>query len=662
MKDWAFRCSRQSRLLFFRVEIRHIEDENIKDKERIKNMDSIYGNESGISYCYDNGGVTFYCSDVYTCRDIDMASNVKRVCFGEDDSTKQMYYKLRYSCMIFPNVTEIYIARNVAAIEINNRMFPNCRKIVSNNVNYRSGSMLVQKDKAMDWNFLLNTFCLKKGEDVDLTGIDMIKSGAFSGCEIVEIKNVADLSQVENYAFSDSDFCSDKNKAVGGFRMAGPIIAEMLPDLEEYEIPDYAIYTAPRAVEAMQKMYKAKRLIINNLAATANVLYTTRLPKKVIVKNIKKRTDDTDYDLFDILDSETTEEIELQNCSPEYKSINGLLYGRVIDEYGFFTKTWSVLRCPRGMKKAVIDDIAEEIAQSAFMGCSVEEVVMPDSVKMIGNEAFSCCKYLKKINLSKNLQKTTNQLGNNACFKKCERLKGIEIPAGIKEIPNMMFFGCRELSEVVFHDGLEVIGASAFASCRNLKKVSLPKTVKRIKRWAMSYVDELHLASNVVPNCLVLGLNNSSSVCARVIFPDGREVLVSKTVNPDVEDKATLQLSKHCQDPDWYKYSSNMTSLLLNGLIEYERRRKEPEKWPDNRPEQAELKGLLRNNSVTLMDWFLRHDKRQSLAKLINYGFLPDSALNELLTYANEHNMPDIAAYTIQQIQKGETPDIKFHI
>lgn len=622
-------------------------------------MDRIYS----ISYCYNNGGVTFYCSDAYTCRDIDMASNVKRVCFGEDDSTKQMYYKLRYSCMIFPNVTEIYIARNVAAIEINNRMFPNCRKIVSNNVNYHSGSMLVKEDKAMDSNFLLNTFCLKKGEDVDLTGIDIIKSGAFSGCKIVEIKNIADLSQVENYAFSDSDFCSDKNKAIGGFQMAGPIIIGMLPDLEEYEIPDYAIYTAPQAVEAMQKMHKAKRLIINNLAATVNVLCTTRLPRKVIVKNIKKRTDETDYDLFNILDSETTEEIELQNCSQEYKSINGLLYGRVIDEYGFFTKTWSVLRCPRGMKKAVIDDIAEEIAQAAFMGCSVEEVVMPDSVKMICNEAFSSCKYLKKINLSKNLQKTTNQLGNNACFKKCERLKGIEIPAGIKEIPNMMFFGCRELSEVVFHDGLEVIGTSAFASCRNLEKINLPKTVKRIERWAMPYVDELHLASNVVPNGLVLGLNcSASSVCARVIFPDGRGVLVSKTVNPDVEDKATLQLSNHCQDPNWYKYSSNMTSLLSNGLIEYERRRKEPEEWPDNRLEQAELKGLLHNNSVTLMDWFLTHDKRQSLAKLINYGFLPDSALNGLLTYANEHNMPDIAGYTIQQIQKGETPNTKFHI
>lgn len=627
-------------------------------------MDRIYGNESGISYCYDNGGVTFYCSDVYTCRDIDMVSNVKRVCFGEDNNTNQMYYKLRYSCMIFPNVTEIYIARNVAAIEINNRMFPNCRKIISNNVNYRSGSMLVKKDKAMDWNFLLNAFCLKKGEDVDLTGIDMIKSGAFSGCEIVEIKNVADLSQVEKYAFSDSDFCSDKNKAVDGFRMAGPIIVEMLPDLEEYEIPDYAIYTAPRAVKAMQKMHKAKRLIINNLAATVNVLCTTRLPKKVIVKNIKKRTDDTDYDLFDILDSETTEEIELQNCSPEYKSINGLLYGRVIDEYGFFTKTWSVLRCPRGMKKAVIDDIAEEIAQAAFMGCSVEEVVMPDSVKMICNEAFSCCKYLKKINLSKNLQKITNQLGNNACFKKCESLKGIEIPAGIKEIPNMIFFGCSELSEVVFHDGLEVIGASAFASCRKLKKVSLPETVKRIKRWAIPYVDELHLASNVIPDGLVLGLNSSASsaFCARVIFPDGKEVFVSKTVNSDVEDKATLQLSKHCQDPDWYIYSSDITSLRLNGLTEYERRLKAPEEWPDSRPKQAELKRFLHYNSVALMDWLSTHNKRQSLAKLICYGFLPDSALSDLLMYANEHNMPDIAAYTIQQMQKEKTDDTEFHI
>lgn len=627
-------------------------------------MYGIYDSDGEISYCYDNGGVTFYCSDIHTCRDIDMAPDVKRVCFGEDDSEKQMSYKLKDITVTFPNVTEMYIAKNVAAIEINNRMFPNCRKVVSNNVNYRSGSVLVKKDKAMDWNFLLNAFCLKKGEDVDLTGIDMIKSGAFSGCEIVEIKNAADLSQVEKYAFSDSDFCSDKNKAVGGFRMAGPIIVEMLPDLEEYEIPDYAIYTAPRAVKAMQKMHKAKRLIINNLAATVNVLCTTQLPRKVIVKNIKKRTDDTDYDLFDILDSETTEEIELRNCSPEYKSINGLLYGRVIDKYGFFTKTWSVLRCPRGMKKAVIDDIAEEIAEAAFMGCRVEEVVMPDSVKMICNEAFSCCKYLKKINLSKNLQKTTNQLGNNACFKKCESLKSIEIPAGIKGIPTMMFFGCSELSEVVFHDGLEVIGASAFASCRNLKKVSLPETVKRIERWAMAYVDELHLASNVIPDGLVLGLTSSafSSFYARVIFPDRKEVLVSKIVNPDVEDKATLQLSKHCQDPDWYKYSSNMTSLLSNGLIEYERRRKEPEEWPDSRPEQAELKGLLYNNGDTLMDWFLTHDKRQSLAKLISYGFLPDSALNELLTYANEHNMPDIAAYTIQQIQKGETPDTKFHI
>lgn len=133
-------------------------------------------------------------------------------------------------------------------------------------------------------------------------------------------------------------------------------------------------------------------------------------------------------------------------------------------------------------------------------------------------------------------------------------------------------------------------------------------------------------------------------------------------MNSDVEDKATLQLSKHCQDPDWYIYSSDITSLRLNGLTEYERRLKAPEEWPDSRPKQAELKRFLHYNSVALMDWLSTHNKRQSLAKLICYGFLPDSALSDLLMYANEHNMPDIAAYTIQQMQKEKTDDTEFHI
>lgn len=624
-------------------------------------MDGIYNSDGEISYCYDNGGVTFYCSDVRTCKDIDMAPDVKRICFGEDDNTKQMSYKLKDVPATFPNVTEMYIAKNVAAIEINNRMFPNCRKVVSNNVNYRSGSMLVKKDKVLGCNLLLNAFCLKEGEAVNLTGINIIKSRAFSGCEIVEIKNIADLSQIDRYAFSGSDFCCDKNKAVCGFLMAGPIIIGMLPDLEEYEIPEYAIYSAPQTVDDMQKLYKAKRLIINNLLLTENVLCTGRLPRKVIVKNINKRTDDTDCILSDLMDSETTEEIELQNCSPEYKSINGLLYGRVVDEYGFFSKPWSVIKCPRGMKRAVIDNIAEEVATEAFARCRVEEVVMPESVKVIRNEVFNHCKYLKKINLSKNLQRFTNRLNNNACFKNCENLESIEIPAGIKEIPGMMFFGCRNLTHVIFHEGLEMIGMNTFASCRNLKKISLPKTVRRIGRWALSCVDKLHLSSNIIPDGLVLGLNASLSFCAKVIFPNGKEVFVSKTVNSD-EDKATIQLNEHCQDPNWYKYSSDMTSLLSNGLIEYERRLKEPEEWPDSRQEQIELKGLLHDDSTTLMDWLITHDKRQPLTKLISYGFLPDSALSDLLMYANEHNMPDIAAYTIQQMQKEKTGDTEFHI
>ena len=61
-------------------------------------------------------------------------------------------------------------------------------------------------------------------------------------------------------------------------------------------------------------------------------------------------------------------------------------------------------------------------------------------------------------------------------------------------------------------------------------------------------------------------------------------------------------------------------------------------------------------------EWHNRVERLQkpdglSEARDSSHGFFTG-----LLTYANEHNMPDIAGYNIQQIQKGETPNTKFHI
>ncbi|MFR6522760.1 MAG: leucine-rich repeat domain-containing protein [Lachnospiraceae bacterium] len=608
-------------------------------------MDSIYSSESGISYCYDNGGVTFYCSDVYTCRDIDMASNVKRVCFGEDNNTNQMYYKLRYSCMIFPNVTEIYIARNVAAIEINNRMFPNCRKIVSNNVNYRSGSMLVKEDKAMDWNFLLNAFCLKKGEDVDLTGIDMIKSGAFSGCEIVEIKNVADLSQVEKYAFSDSDFCSDKNKAVGGFRMAGPIIVEMLPDLEEYEIPDYAIYTAPRAVKAMQKMHKAKRLIINNLAATntewknlwglecleissINLLAQfTHLPKKLILNDPNAlKLDETDIfcrhnvnsvaKIQSVLGQDGMEWMEL-NGSKDYTTKDGILYTKDMR---------SLLRCPAARAgEVVIPKGVKFINEKAFSHCEwISSVVFPDSLEAIGQQAFAGCHNLKHIEFGNGIKKI-----NCRCFELCWGLEEINLPKQLEIIDYGAFSGCKLCKITFAENGVKYIGDNAFNG-KDLGEVTLPESLEYIGAQNFQSVKHIiHLKS--VPKRFVIAITGSSFMRSFYEDPmqnmivldiDGKQLYMPRTLKLGTEHLVQKILHDKIEDSYgiMFLYANSGRCKLVVAAMSY---------IAGSR--NAKLVKFVKENEKAISNTLLAYGHIKELSEFIQTGFVSHRTLSLML-------------------------------
>jgi hypothetical protein len=54
------------------------------------------------------------------------------------------------------------------------------------------------------------------------------------------------------------------------------------------------------------------------------------------------------------------------------------------------------------------------------------------------------------------------------------------MPAGVTEIPEYTFFGCKRLNKVYFRDGLTAIGNSAFGSCESLTSVNLPSTLTSI--------------------------------------------------------------------------------------------------------------------------------------------------------------------------------------
>ena len=117
-------------------------------------------------------------------------------------------------------------------------------------------------------------------------------------------------------------------------------------------------------------------------------------------------------------------------------------------------------------------------------------VVIPDSVKSIGEGAFSGCENLEEVTFTEN--SLLASIGNSA-FANCTKLKGIIIPESVISIGYMAFYACNNLEYVIFtgNSGLVSIGYSAFNGCSNLTSVIIPVGVTSLGYQAFSYCSAL---------------------------------------------------------------------------------------------------------------------------------------------------------------------------
>ena len=73
---------------------------------------------------------------------------------------------------------------------------------------------------------------------------------------------------------------------------------------------------------------------------------------------------------------------------------------------------------------------------------------------------------------------------NAGVYRENTTLKTLTILADIKEIPNMCFYYCTALEEVVFPDSLESVAPFAFFNCSALKSVTLPEKTNSIGEYS----------------------------------------------------------------------------------------------------------------------------------------------------------------------------------
>ena len=122
------------------------------------------------------------------------------------------------------------------------------------------------------------------------------------------------------------------------------------------------------------------------------------------------------------------------------------------------------------------------IYEFAFCGLeNTKTINIPDSVKVIGAEAFAWSNNLQTINIP-----TSVTTIDAAAFAGNNKLQSITIPDSVTELGARAFILCENLTNVTLPNTISSIPYGTFAGCVSLKKINIPSSVKTIEDEAFS--------------------------------------------------------------------------------------------------------------------------------------------------------------------------------
>ena len=122
------------------------------------------------------------------------------------------------------------------------------------------------------------------------------------------------------------------------------------------------------------------------------------------------------------------------------------------------------------------------IGEYAFAGCTaMENAELPDSVTTIGNRAFLGCTSLIYFRYPMNwVLAGTNYNSTEGALEGCESLTAVTVPEGITWIPDNAFTSASYLEEIELPATLQSIGSYAFYGCSSLVDPELPEGLTEI--------------------------------------------------------------------------------------------------------------------------------------------------------------------------------------
>ena len=141
-----------------------------------------------------------------------------------------------------------------------------------------------------------------------------------------------------------------------------------------------------------------------------------------------------------------------------------------------------------GITEVTVPAGVKRLELETFYNCrNLKRATLPDGITYIGVSCFSECQLLEDVNIPAKVE----TIENYAFYNNNVRTTPIVLPATLKRIGDYAFQYNRLVKQITFSEGLETIGGYAFNNCNALESLVLPESITRIGNDAFEGCDSL---------------------------------------------------------------------------------------------------------------------------------------------------------------------------